>query len=55
MAASAVEVVMGNYFYTIGDEIRIQEEGGLVEAARLYILQLDHSFLDILSRAWESS
>ena len=54
LAASAVEVVMKNHFYTIGDEIRRQTEGGSIgsdltgEAARLYMLQWDKAFLDIL-------
>ena len=48
---------MKNNFYTIGDVIRRQEEGGSIgsdltgEAARLYMLQWDRTFLDILKVA----
>merc|ERR1712082_448445 len=54
MARSVVEVVMANHFYTIGDNIRRQEEGGSIgsdltgEAARLYMLQWDQKYLDML-------
>ena len=53
LAASTVEVVMANHFYTIGDEIRRQTEGGSIgsdltgEVARLYMLQWDKTFMEI--------
>ena len=56
LAASAVEVVMANHFYTIGDVIRRQTEGGSIgsdltgEAARLYMLQRDKMFLEMLKK-----
>ena len=51
MAASAVEFCMGEHFYTIGGDIRRQEEGGAIgsdltgELARVYMLQWDQKFL----------
>ena len=54
MAGTAIEVVMANHFYTIGDNIRRQEEGGSIgsdltgEAARLYMLQWDQQYLNMI-------
>ena len=47
---------MANHFYTIGDVIRRQTEGGSIgsdltgEAARLYMLQWDKMFLEMLKK-----
>ena len=54
MAGTGVEVVMANHFYTIGDVIRRQMEGGSIgsdltgEAARLYMLQWDETYMKTL-------
>ena len=52
MAASAIDQCMGGHFYTIGGNIRRQQEGGEIgsdltgELARIYMLQCDQRFLD---------
>ena len=56
MAASAVGVVMENHFYTIGGDIRRQEEGGSIgsdltgEVARLYMLEWDQVYIHLLRK-----
>ena len=50
MAASAVNLCMSGHFYTIGGDIRRQEEGGAIgsdltgELARVDMLQWDQRF-----------
>ena len=53
LAASSVETVMGNHYYTIGGTIRKQEEGGAIgsdmtgEVTRDYMILWDEKLIEL--------